>query len=197
MKPSKKLFLFYLSFCLFSTAYAQIEVARLMTKTVSPNGSGTLVNQNFSANGFGAFLNLGFPLNTTGAITTEGGFYYFPKKDNRVIMVPVLAGYRYVLTGTDYGWYVEPKFGYTFGNTNIQKSNAIGNPLYRSNGQPLDQKVAGMTIGVGFGYLFQVIGRLRLNLGLRYEHTYVTGDPSPDILSLRISHALAFGRSEY
>ncbi|MDB5145799.1 MAG: hypothetical protein JWQ66_4512 [Mucilaginibacter sp.] len=197
MNQRKKLFLFCFSFCLYTAAYAQIEVANLMTKTVSPNGLGALVNQNFSALGFGSFLNLGFPVNETGAITTEGGVYYFAKDDNRVFLVPVLAGYRYILTGTTYGWYVEPKLGYTFGSTNFQKYNAVGNPLYQSNGNPLDQKTAGMTAGIGFGYLFQVIGRLRLNVGLRYEHTFVTGDPSPSVLSLRISHTFAFGENKY
>ena len=193
----RKLFLFCISFCVCTAAYAQIEVANLMTKTVLPNGSGALVTQNFSAIGFGGFLNLGFPVNETGAITTEGGIYYFAKDDNQVFLIPVLAGYRYILTGTTEGWYVEPKLGYTFGNTNFQKYNAIGNPLYQSNGNPLDQKTAGMTAGIGFGYLFPIIGRLRLNVGLRYEHTFVTGDPSPSVLSLRISHTFAFGENKY
>jgi hypothetical protein len=196
MDIRKKLFLFCLSFCLYSAAYAQIEVANLMTKTISPNGTGTLVSQNFSAIGFGGFLNLGFPVSETGAITTEGGIYYFAKNDNQIFMVPVLAGYRYIFTG-DYGWYVEPKFGYTFGSTDIQKYDAIGNPLNQTNGKPLNQKVTGMTTGIGFGYLFPVIGRLRLNIGLRYEHTFVTGDPSPSVLSLRISHTFAFGGKDY
>jgi hypothetical protein len=196
MDIRKKLLLFCLLFCLYSAVYAQIEVAHLMTKTISPAADGRLVSRNFSAIGFGGFLNLGFPVSETGAVTTEGGIYYFAKDVHQIFMVPVLAGYRYILTG-DYGWYVEPKFGYTFGSTDIQKYDATGNPADQTNGKPLNQKVTGVTTGLGFGYLFPVIGRLRLNAGLRYEHTFVTGDPSPGVLSLRISHTFAFGGKDY
>ena len=192
----KKIILAWVLSGVYLSAFAQIEVARLMTKTIVPDGFGHLVSQNLSATGFGAFLNLGFSVREAGSVSAEGGFYYFKIDDNNIAIAPVLIGYRQVFTGNDYGFYLEPLAGYTFGGTDLQKSNALGNPLYQSNGNQLDQKVAGATTGIGFGYLFQPSGRIRFNLGIRYEHTFVTGDPSLNIFSIRLSHAFSFGRRD-
>ncbi len=93
----------------------------------------------------------------------------------------------------DSGFYVEPVAGYTFGATDIQVYDANGTPLYKSNGDEMDQKVSGPDAGLGFGYLFQESGPIRFNISLRYEHTFVNGDPATNVISLRLSHAFSFG----
>lgn len=177
----KKLLLPAILVCLFSTSYAQIEVAHLSSK-------------NFSATGFGGFLNFAIPINETDAGIVEGGVYVFSKDGSHAAVAPVLAGYRHLLSdANDYGFYAEPVAGYTFGATDIQAYDAKGMPLYKANGDQLDQKVAGPIGGLGFGYLFQESGPIRFNISLRYEHTFVTGGyPQLSIIALRISHSFSF-----
>jgi hypothetical protein len=194
MNLNKKLLLFFISVFIYSVSHAQIEVARLITKIPASTNSGTSGTQNFSANGFGAFINFGFPVSVTDAITAEGGFYYFGNSDTHIAESPLLAGYRHLLTGEDYGWYIEPVLGYTIGGTDIQKTDANGNALYKPNGNEDDQNVNGPTAGMGLGYLFQVSGRIRFNIGIRYVHAFVLNDPSTNIISFRISHSFSFGR---
>lgn len=195
MNLIKKFLLVCLLSGIYFTASAQIEVTRLMTKITVPDGFGHLVTQNFTAIGLGAFLNFSFPVSETGAVSVEGGFQYFSKDDDHVYIGPVLAGYRQLLVSNqDYGWYLEPMAGYTFGSTDIPLSNELGGALYGSDGNQLTQKVAGPNAGMAFGYLFQPSGRIRFDIGLRYEHTFVSGDHALNILALRISHSFSFGR---
>ena len=201
MNLNKKLCLLILSFCLSSTAFAQIVVARLMTKTQLLNSTGTAQTwQNISSTGFGSFLNFGFAVHQTDAITVEGGFYYFPYDGSSIYSAPCLISYRHLLTSSDdndgSGWYLEPAAGYTFGDTDIQESNALGNPLYKPNGDLLNQKVTGPAAALSFGYLFKPSGWIRFNIGLRYEHTFVNGDPATNVIALRISHSFSFGRRD-
>jgi hypothetical protein len=177
----KKLLLAGIFVCFFSAAHAQVEVAHLSSK-------------NFSAIGFGGFLNLAIPLTDNEAGIVEGGVYVFSKNGSHEAVAPVLIGYRHLLSDyNDYGFYVEPVAGYTFGATDIQAYDANGNPLYKSNGDQLDQKVAGPDAGLGFGYLFEQSGPIRFNISLRYEHTFVTGGyPQLNIIALRISHSFSF-----
>ncbi|MCR8557763.1 hypothetical protein KXD93_08930 [Mucilaginibacter sp. BJC16-A38] len=180
MNLIKKLFLSALFLCLFSVSYAQIEVAHLSSK-------------NFSATGFGGFLNFSIPISQTDAAIVEGGVYVFSSGGYHEAVAPVLAGYRHLFSAyDDYGFYVEPVVGYTFGGTDIQAYKG-DTPLYKPNGDQLDQKVSGPDAGLGFGYLFQESGRIRFNISLRYEHAFVTGgDPSLNIIALRISHSFSF-----
>lgn len=204
MHLNKKLLLLLLSFCLYTAAHAQIEFARLMTKTLVPNGNGGSTWQNINAFGFGGYLNLGFSINDNDAVSVEGGLYYFKTQDdNNIGMAPCLLGYRHLLassyygSGADHGWYIEPAAGYTFGGTDIQKNDATGRLLYDAAGNPLNQKVSGPTGVLTFGYLFRPSGWIQFNIGLRYEHTFVTGgDPGTNIISLRIAHAFSFGRRD-
>ena len=182
----KKILLFCLFIGLNSIAHAQIEVARLQSK-------------NFSATGFGAFLNFGFTVNPSDVISTEAGLYVFIHDDNHVAETPLLIGYRHLLTADDHGLYVEPLVGYTFSFTDIHKTDANGNDIYDANLNPIDIKMQGATAGLGFGYLFRQSGGsipIQFNIGLRYEHVFVSGYSSPNIFSLRISHAFAFGRRD-
>jgi hypothetical protein len=179
----KKLFLLLFSICLCSAAYAQIEVVQLQSK-------------GFSATGFGAFLNLSLPVTQSDAIIAEGAFYYFKHDGNNIAIAPLLAGYRRLLNDPDYGFYVEPVLGYSFGATDIQKMDAADNYLFKHDGNELDQMVTGATAGLGFGYLFEPSGPVQFNISIRYEHTFVSGDPSLNVLALRISHSFSFGRRD-
>lgn len=180
--------------------YGQIDVARLMTKTLLLNKEGTLLTrQNISATGFGSFLNFGFDVVNHDAITVEGGFYYFKYQDFSIYSAPCLISYRHLINGDSedgHGWYVEPAAGYAFGETDIQESDPGGHPFYTANGDPINQKTAGPAGAVSFGYLFAPSGWIRFNIGLRYEHTFVNGDPGINVLALRISHAFSFGRKD-
>ena len=177
----KKLLLPAILVCLFSASHAQIEVAHLSSK-------------DFSATGIGGFLNFAIPINETNAGIVEGAVYVFSNSGSHEAVAPVLVGYRHLLsTYDDFGFYVEPVAGYTFGATDIQAYSADGTPLTKPNGDEVDQKVAGPVAGLGFGYLFQQSGPIRFNISLRYEHTFVAGgDPSLNVIAIRISHSFSF-----
>jgi hypothetical protein len=156
---------------------AQVEVAQLMSKDQS-------------ATGFGLFLHMGFPVSKGSELSGELGFYYFAPTASHVIMMPLLAGYRYNLNGTRTGFYLEPQAGYTFGATDIQKKDAAGNPVYQ-NDEVVNQKASGMTGAIAAGYLFP---KIPLQMGIRYTHIFVSGDPAQSVISLRVSYVVAFGR---
>ena len=181
MNFGKKLVLFFLFICVYSFCNAQIEVARMQTN-------------NFTAFGLGSFVNFGIPVNEKGAVSIEGGFYYFTNGDNNVAIAPVIAGYRQLLSKTNYGWYLEPAVGYTFGGSDIQKYDANGVALNKPDGNQLDQLVNGPTACINFGYLFEATGRIRFNIALRYQHIFPNGDPGINVISLRVSHSFSFGR---
>jgi hypothetical protein len=177
----KKLLLPAILVCLFSVAHAQIEVAHLSSK-------------DFNAVGFGGFLNVAIPITETDAGIVEGAVYVFSNNGSHEAVAPVLAGYRHLLSdNSDYGFYVEPVAGYSFGGTDIQQYDANGAALYKPNGDEIDQKVTGPVAGLGFGYLFQESGPIRFNISLRYEHTFVAGgDPPLNVIAIRISHSFSF-----
>jgi len=164
---------------------AQLEVAHLERK-------------DFSATTLGGFLNIGIPVSDAADVTAEFGVYAFSAHDNSVVIVPILAGYRYTLDQSGSGFYIEPFAGYTIGATDISKTDKNGNLMYDNSGREMEQKAQGITSGAGFGYLFQPAGRLVFNLGIRYLHVFSGGDPQPNMFSLRLSHSFSFGRrTEY
>ena len=82
--------------------------------------------------------------------------------------------------------------GYSIGATDIHKLDENGQP-YNEDGSIAEQKLQGMTAGLGAGYILP--GNLPFNFGLRYQHVFVSGDPSPNIVSFRVSYSLSlFGR---
>ena len=170
--------------CLFVSLYflsgAQLEVAHLSTK-------------NFSGVGFGAFLNVSIPVSDANYLTSEAGLYVFSHNDNNIVLLPLLAGYRYTLNGTGTGLYIEPNAGYSFGASDIKKYNEFSMPIY-VNGKQAEQKVTGATTGLNFGYLFEQTGIIQFNIALRYEHIF--SEYGENMFSLRISHAFTFGRRE-
>lgn len=174
----------FFAFCctlLTPSLHAQLEGAHLFSK-------------GFNANGLGGFLHAGFPVSQGDEISGEAGFYYLAGHGSHIATVPFLAGYRHTLDHSGSRWYVEPFAGYTFGGTDIQKTDANGNLLYDSDGKEIDQKISGPTAGGGFGYILPS-ARLPLNFGLRYQHIFVSGDPAQNILSLRVSWSVRIGRS--
>jgi len=180
MNLIKKLILLGVFVCMYSIANAQIEVTHVSSK-------------GFTATGFGGFLNFSIPITETDAAIIEGAAYVYSSNDSHMVVVPALGGWRHLLDpNDDFGFYVEPVAGYSFGATDIQKYDANGDALTKPDGSEVDQKVAGPTGGLGFGYLFPESGSIRFNISLRYEHTFVIGDPSLNIISLRISHSFSF-----
>lgn len=165
-----------------SRTNAQIEVAHLNSK-------------DFAANGFGGFLNFAFPVAEYGAVSAEVGFYYFKKSGDQVLMLPLLLGYRHMLQDPEEGFYLEPNAGYNIGYTDIQKEDENGQLIYDPvTGEYAEQKAMGITTGLAAGYIFN--GKLKFNLGLRYQRIFVSGDPSYNLFSFRISHPLSFRRRE-
>jgi hypothetical protein len=182
MTATRKLTTLFLSFFVCTCLNAQVEVAHLGTK-------------GFSALGFGAFLNFAVPVSEGSSIAAEAGFYYFKSNNNNIALVPFLLGYRYTLDATGTGFYVEPDAGYTTGGSDIEKTNQYGSPIPDGNGGWLNQKVKGPTAGIGAGYIFP--GNFAFNIGLRYQHVFVSGDPTLNMFSLRLSHTISFRRKEY
>ncbi len=171
MKNLKITFLIFCSLLFKSSiSNAQLEVAHISMK-------------GFSAIGLGGFLNVGIPTSEGAAITGEIGYYSFKHTGNQVILVPFLLGYRHTLNNSGSGTYLEPVLGYSIGATDITKAD------YQ------EQKAAGITAGIGTGYIFP--GRISFNLGLCYKHIFVSKDPSPNMFSLRISHSFSLGRRDY
>lgn len=160
-----------------------------------------LKSRDFSGFGGGGFLNLAIPVPSGNFITVEGGAYYFGNSnDDHVALIPVLLGYRLMLNTNSSGYYddegssgfyVEPVAGYTFGGTDIQRTDALGQPVTNSSGDYVDEAAKGPTAGLVFGYIFT--GRLAFTIGLRYEHVFVSPDPTLNMFSLRISHTLSLG----
>lgn len=171
-----------LSFILFActSLNAQVELAHLSSK-------------GFSATGFGAFLHAGGFVSDADEIGGDAALYFFSANDSHIAFAPILATWRHSLNRTGAGIYLEPVLGYTFGGTDIQKTDAAGNPLVNSAGKEVDQKVNGFTAGLGFGYIIPS-AVIPLNIGLRYEHIFVSGDPSLNNISLRLSYSLIIGK---
>jgi len=179
----KKLFCCCLSLIISAavhSVYAQVEVAHLFSKGLSATGGGL-------------FLHGGVPVSRAGEISIEAGLYYFTANDSHLASAPCLVGYRHSIDGTGTGFYIEPLVGYTFGGTDIQKTDAAGNPLYNSSGGEIDQKISGPTAGMGIGYIIPS-ATIPLNFGLRYERVFISGDPSQNMISFRISYSLSVGR---
>jgi hypothetical protein len=180
MTFAKQLFLFLLCVSLSATLHAQLEAAELFTK-------------GRSATGFGANLHVGFPVSKGDELGVEAGLYYFAPDQLHMILVPLLVSFRHTFDHSGTGLYVEPFAGYSAGGTDIPRADAFGNPVYNSDGSAADQKMSGPTAGLGFGYILPN-PKLPLNFGLRFEHTFVSGDPSPNIVAFRVSWSVLTGR---
>jgi len=173
----RRLMLLTCAMCILGLANAQVEIAQVFSK-------------NNSTTGLGLYLHVGFPASKSTELSGEMGFYYFAPQANHLLMFPLLAGYRYNLNRTRTGFYLEPQAGYTFGNSDIHKTDANGNLIYQGD-EVADQKISGLTGAFTAGYLFP---KIPLQLGLRYTHIFVSGDPTQSILAFRASYVVAYGR---
>ena len=168
----KQVFLLCLLLSRYFFANAQIEVNHVAMK-------------DFKKNGFGGFLNFSFPVSDANYLTLEGGLqYYKDEYDEELVLVPVLAGYRYTLNQSGSGLYVEPNAGYMFGSSTIQPASTYSDDY---------AKVSGPTAGLSVGYLFGE-DRLQFNVALRYEHSF--GSFATNTIGLRIAHSFTFRRRD-
>ena len=185
MTSLKKLSLSVCALMITATLHAQLAVAQLIMKGQP-------------ATGLGGFFHGGIPLTKNSEIGLEAGFDYFAPNQSHLIFAPLLAGYRHffgssVTSAAGTGFYLEPFVGYTIGNTDIQKIDAAGNPVFNSDSTDVDQKASGATAGLCIGYILPSRS-YPLNFGLHFEHVFVSGDPSASMLSLRISWSLFAAR---
>jgi len=159
-----------LFFLIFQTN-AQVQVAKLIGK-----------NSNDYTYGYGGFLKFGYPLSAPSDVSLEIGALVYTLKSNSKYgwaMIPLKAGYRYVVTGNSAGPYVEPQVGY----------NIFGI-------DPADDEFTGFIWGIGTGYLFKPMGGIRFDLGLRYESIMYKGG-SVNYIMLRLTHNFGIGRKQY
>ena len=180
MTTFKKLSLFTIGAFLSVSLHAQLEIAQIFS-----NGN--------SYTGAGANLHVGFPVAKGDEISGEIGMYYFAPGQSHMILVPLLLGYRHTFDNSGTGFYIEPFAGYSIGGTDIPKLDASGNPVLNADGTEVDQTLSGATAGLGFGYILPN-PRAPVNFGLRYEHVFVSGNPSPGILALRVSWSVLTAR---
>lgn len=161
------------------TVHAQLQVTQLILK-------------GHSATGFGAFFHGDFPVNKGNEITAEIGLDYFAPNQSHLVFIPLLIGIRHSFNGSGTGFYIEPQAGYTFGSTDIQETDANGNPVFNADGSETDEKFNGATAALTIGYILPN-ARCPLNFGLRYEHVFVSGS-SPSLLAFRASWSVLTGR---
>ena len=180
MTTLKRLSLFAICVCISASLHAQLEVAQIFTKGQSNTG-------------FGANLHVGFPVTKGDEISGEIGLYYFAPGQSHMIFLPFLLGYRHTLDHSGTGFYFEPFAGYSVGATDIPQLDANGQLQYNSDGSEKDQKLSGVTAGLGIGYILPN-PNLPLNFGLRYEHVFVSDNPSPNLLAFRISWSVLTAR---
>ena len=183
----KKLLLLFIGLCACILSQAQIEY-------------GFLSGKNFSGHGGSAMFNISSPISDADYFTAELGAGIFSNGDNNVVVVPILAGYRYTVDRSGMGLYVEPRIGYSIGGTDIEKLDATGQPVYDYNANKwVDIKASGVTAGANIGYLFKPSeGRFRVqwNICLRYDHTF--SELASNMITLRVTHTFSFRRrSDY
>jgi hypothetical protein len=165
-------------FLLIMCANAQISVMKLV-------GNDT---KDYSI-GFGAFIKGGVPVSDAADVTLElGADIFFMKgygSDYGTIMLPLKVGYRYTLSKTGEGLYVEPQLGF----------NLLGvTSLPDDYGNDINLRYHGIVLAAGAGYLF-TIGRAPFDLNLRYETTIAHGG-SNNLVCLGISRFLFFRKRD-
>jgi len=171
-------------------------MAALFSISVNAQIEGAYINlKTFKAFGYGGHLNFKFPVTEGSSLTTEAGIYMFKKDESNVAVAPILLGYQHTIDGSGTGIFIEPIAGYTFGGTDIVKTDKDGNAVTIVNNgisEDVNQKVKGITAGLATGYIFN--GRTPLLIGVRYERVFVSDDPAVNLFSLRVTWPL-FGGS--
>jgi hypothetical protein len=180
MRKNKTLILLFSSLFSFAFANAQLEVSHLYAK-------------GFSSTGVGAFFNWGTLVSPGDAITFETGLIIY---SHTVVIPSGLVGYRHTFNKKGTGLFVEPQLTYLYGASNIPKRDSTEFPLLSDGKGYINQpNISGLTPSLELGYIFP--GKFAFNLGVRYQHVFVFGDPAVNILSLRVAHTFVFGRSRW
>jgi len=128
--------------------------------------------------GGSAYLEIGYPLSKSDYLIFEPTLESFRNHGQSVTIVPLLFGYRYLLSRKQYGFYFQPVSGYSFGSTKINETKSPGDTVHA--------KAKGFTAGLGFGYAFRENWWTGLAVELRYMRDFVAGDPQLSMLSLRL-----------
>jgi len=145
---------------------AQLEIAKLVGKNSSDYGLG-----------YGGFLKVGYPLTVRSDVSLELGVTFFFLKaggGSGIGLIPLKAGYRYVLNPAGTGFYIEPQLGYNIYGGGSTIDNVV-------------TPVRGPILSLGAGYLFKPAGKIQIDLGLRYESLIYNGG-SVNYFALRVTH---------
>jgi hypothetical protein len=147
---------------------AQIQVAKIVGK-----------NSDNYTTGYGGFIKLSYQITKASDVSLEIGALVFSLKNDKrygLDLVPLKLGFRYILTNKSSGPYVEPQLGY----------NVYGI-------DETDQTFTGFIWGAGVGYLFKPIGKLKFDLGIKYESAAHSGG-ALNYFMIRLSHNFSVGR---
>lgn len=175
----KKAPLLLLLAVLFIRANAQLEFSHLSTK-------------GYSSFGGGAMFYWGIALSRGNAWTWETGGNIYA---HAALTSGYAAGYRHTFNHQGYGFYVEPQLSYAYGAANIPRRDSLEYPRLRNDGYINQPDLSGLGVFLTAGYIFT--GKFGLNIGLRYEHIFTFGDPGVNVLDLRFSHTILFGRERF
>lgn len=162
----------------YFTSNAQIELAKIVGKNSEKYGIG-----------YSTFVKFSHPISEADDLSLELGVLMFREKNsstNGLAYIPIKVGYRYSINRTGSGFYVEPQLGYNiYGVYTTYDSDAR---------QKIDMKINGFTGSATAGYLFQPIGNIKLDLGLRFETIRFNGG-SANSVSIRLSHYITIGNN--
>ena len=172
---SKKLIILSIICICYYASQAQIEVAKIIGKNSEKYGLG-----------YSAFIKFSYPITDADDISLEYGATVFMEKGSStrgLLYAPLKLGYRYTLNRTGRGFYVEPQLGF----------NTIGAYTTYDQGTNIDKKINGFVGGVTAGYLFQPLGNINFDIGLRFETVKFEGG-SANAISLKLAHYFNIGR---
>jgi len=129
--------------------------------------------------GYGAFIKFSFPVSEGTAITAETAFnfwFYNDDSGDGMAIIPLKLGYRYFVSGSQSGFYLEPQAGYN---------------IY---GVESDTKFHGFVWAAGTG--FQFGERTTFDIGIRYESVIYNASLGGPLhfIGFRLSHNFGFGR---
>ncbi|MDB5200993.1 MAG: hypothetical protein JWQ27_402 [Ferruginibacter sp.] len=170
--------LLIVAFFLALTVNAQIQLVKYVGKD----------SKKF-AMGYGGSLKVAHSFNDIDDITAEIGANIINEKKEGsrfgIFTVPLKLGYRFKISRSATGLYVEPQAGY----------NLFGAHSYYSQTElkTVDKDLKGILISPGIGYLFGNLGDVQFNLEARYDINFVKGG-SYNFLVFRLSHNFSFGK---
>ena len=158
--------------------------------------AGFLMSKQFKGFGGTAMINMSFPVGESDYLTAEFGLSQYGNSDDMVVMIPLLAGYRYTFNRSGTGLYMEPNIGYSLGETDIPKEDANGQLIYNYSTNDYEYlKAKGVTTGINIGYLFPVTeGWLKAQWNICFRYSRNFSELQSNTFSLRLTHAFQLGR---